>query len=57
MHTPDPLNWGLATVHWENGEVSHVLCVPLEWLNRHDPDDTRTSPAPGAIQIGPLDVP
>lgn len=22
----------------------------------HDPEDTRTSPAPGAIQIGPLDV-
>lgn len=23
----------------------------------HDPEDTRTPPAPGAIQIGPLDVP
>lgn len=22
----------------------------------HDPEDTRTPPAPGAIQIGPLDV-
>lgn len=56
MHSTDPLTWGLAAVHWESGAVSHVLRVPSEFLNLHDPDDTRTPPAPGAIQIGPLDV-
>ncbi len=28
----------------------------LPKAQQHDPEDTRTPPAPGAIQIGPLDV-
>ncbi|MFY1855219.1 hypothetical protein ACOTBX_24770 [Achromobacter xylosoxidans] len=33
------------------------LGLPRHLLCSHDPEDTRTPPAPGAIQIGPLDVP
>lgn len=43
-------------------EVARVFAVPLHWLeppgnSLHDPEDTTTPAAPGAIQIGPLDVP
>lgn len=35
---------------------AELLCSGLGSMG-HDPEDTRTPPAPGAIQIGPLDVP
>jgi hypothetical protein len=42
-------------------EVARVFDVPLHLLappanSLHDPEDTTTPAAPGAIQIGPLDV-
>lgn len=38
-------------------EVIDQHSLPRNLVCSHDPEDTRTPPAPGAIQIGPLDVP
>lgn len=43
-------------------EIAHVFDASLRLLEPsasalHDPEDTTTPAAPGAIQIGPLDVP
>lgn len=56
MHTPEALTAGemlrdlLEDVIDRHSLPRHLICS-------HDPEDTRTPPAPGAIQIGPLDVP
>lgn len=42
---------------FSGSEVAQVFEIPASLLEPHDPDDTTTRPAPGAIQIGPLDVP
>lgn len=54
MHTPEfaPPLWSRR---FSLEEVAHIFGVPADLLP-HDPNDTRTPPAPGAIQIGPLDV-
>lgn len=56
MHTPKALTAGemlrdlLEDVIDRHSLPRHLICS-------HDPEDTRTMPAPDAIQIGPLDVP
>ncbi|MFY3630820.1 hypothetical protein ACOTFH_29665 [Achromobacter xylosoxidans] len=60
MHNPDFL-WFVSSRRFSTAEVARVFDVPLHWFERpanslHDPEDTTTPAAPGAIQIGPLDV-
>lgn len=60
MHSSDFLPFA-SSRQFSLAEVAHVFDVPLHLLvppanSLHDPEDTTTPAAPGAIQIGPLDV-
>lgn len=60
MHSSDFLPFA-SSRRFSSAEVARVFDVPPHWLelpadSLHDPEDTTTPAAPGAIQIGPLDV-
>lgn len=55
MHSPDSRTAGeILRDVLEDVIDRHGL--PRHLISSHDPDDTRTMPAPDAIRIGPLDV-
>lgn len=56
MHTRDTLTAG-EVLRDLLEDVIDRHSLPRNLVCSHDPEDTRTPPAPGAIQIGPLDVP
>lgn len=60
MHSSDRLPVS-SSRQFSLAEVARVFDVPLHLLvppanALHDPEDTTSPAAPGAIQIGPLDV-
>lgn len=58
MHTPEYAGSprrAIASGSWILEADGRFLLLPA--AQQHDPEDTRTPPAPGAVQIGPLDVP